>query len=310
VAVSLALGHPFVFYCGPDLTHSPCAVVDTAPASVCVCPMTVQKDSPGSLAIPHQQKTWRTGDFNVLAKSFIGAAEALVQTVDPRPNQRVLDVACGSGNVALIVARRYCTVTGIDYVPRLVERARQRAAADGVDVDFEEGDAHALRFADATFDMVLSTFGVMFAPNQDRAAAELLRVCRPGGIIGLANWMPTEFGGEVFGTVDKYVPPDPGVKHPTRWGTDAGVRELLGAGAASIRTERRTFTQHFHDIDHAVEVFQTYFGPTARAHEMSDDAARERLRADLAEIFRRYNRASDGTVALECAYLQVVATRR
>jgi ubiquinone/menaquinone biosynthesis C-methylase UbiE len=272
--------------------------------------MTAPNDLLASHAIPHEQKTWRTGDFNVLAKSFIGAAEALVQTVDPRPSHHVLDVACGSGNVALIVARRYCTVTGIDYVPALVERARQRATADGVDIDFQEGDAQALRFADGSFDLVLSTFGVMFAPEQELAAAELVRVCRPGGRIGLANWMPTEFGGEVFGTVDKYVPHEPGVKHPTRWGTDAGARELLGAGASAIRTERRAFTQHFHDIAHAVDVFQTYFGPTARAYEMIDDEARKRLRSDLAAIFERYNRATDGTVALECGYLQVIATRR
>lgn len=272
--------------------------------------MTTQNDALGSTALPHQQKTWGTGDFNVLARTFIGAAETLVEAVDPRPDQRVLDVACGSGNAALIAARRYCRVAGIDYVPELIERARQRAAAEDVEIDFQDGDAQALRFPDASFDVVLSTFGVIFAPDQEKAASELLRVCRPGGKIALANWMPDEFGGEIFGAVSKYVPPAAGVNPPTRWGTEGGVRELLGAGAAAIHTERRKFTQNFRSIGHTVEVFQTHFGPTARAYQMVDAAAKERLLGDMAAIFERYNRATDGTVALECGYRQVIATRR
>src|SRR2546428_12287168 len=193
--------------------------------------------------------------------TVVPASEAVVAAVNPHAGARVLDVACGSGNTALVAARRFCEVTGIDFVASLVERARQRAATDGVKAEFREGDAQALPFPNATFDAVFSTFGVMFAPNQELAAIELLRVCKPGGRIGLANWMPTEYGGDFFRTIAKYVPPPAGLKPALRWGTEEGLRELLGSGTSAIPTERRSVTMYYRSIDHAIETFRPYFRP-------------------------------------------------
>jgi len=259
--------------------------------------------------ISRQQQTWATGDFNAIAMTIVPVSEALVAAVNPHAGARVLDVACGSGNTALVAARRFCDVTGIDYVPALVERARLRATADGVTVDFREGDAQALAFSNSTFDAVLSTFGVMFAPNQELAAHELLRVCKPGGRIGLANWMPTEYGGDFFRTIAKYAPAPTGLKPALRWGTEDGLRELIGAGTSAIRAERRVVTTYYRSIDHAIETFRTCFGPMVRAFQAIDAAGQDALRSDVATLFDRYNRATDGTLAMECAYLQVVATK-
>lgn len=258
-----------------------------------------------------QQQTWGTGDFNVIALSVIGASEQLCDAIDPRPGQRVLDVACGSGNAALIAARRYCDVTGIDYVPELLARARQRAAADGVQVDFREGDAQALPVADGSYDVVMSVFGVMFAPDQSQAARELLRACRPGGTIGLASWMPEGWGGDFFRALSKHLPPPPaGLKPPVRWGTEEGIRELIGSGCSALTYSKRTFLQHYRSVDHALDQFFTYYGPTARAYSAADAAGREALRTDIAAVFQKYNEGSGGTCALRSDYLQVMATRR
>jgi ubiquinone/menaquinone biosynthesis C-methylase UbiE len=257
-----------------------------------------------------QQATWATGDFNEIARQIIPVSEALVRACDPRAGQRVLDVACGSGNAALIAARRYCEVSGIDYVPSLIERAAQRAAAEGTPIDFRVGDAQALDFPDGHFDLVLSVFGVMFAPDQERAAGELLRVCRPGGKIGLCCWIPEGFGGEFFRIVARYVPPPEGLKTPFRWGTEAGVTELLGAGSASIAVEKRVTHQYYRSIDHAFEVCRAYLGPISRALQMLDAANQASLRRDLMSFFETYNRATDGTVVMEGEYLEIVARRR
>lgn len=256
-----------------------------------------------------QQATWATGDFNEIARQVMSASEALCQAVDPRPGQRVLDVACGSGNAALVAARRYCEVTGIDYVPALVERAKMRAVAEGTKIDFQVADAQALPFPDTHFDVLLSVFGVMFAPDQEQAASELLRVCGPGGKIGLCCWMPEDFGGDFFSVHARYVPSPPGVKPPVRWGTDAGLAELLGRGASAIKSERRAVFQYYRSVDHAIDVFRAYFGPTSRAFQMTSGEAQEALRKDLEGVFKRYNRATDGTLVLESRYLQTVATR-
>ena len=269
------------------------------------------QDSPDFAAITgRQQQTWATGDFNVIALSVISASEQLVEAANPRPGQRVLDVACGSGNVAVIAARRYCEVTGIDYVPDLLARARQRAAADGVVVDFREGDAQALPVADGSFDVVLSVFGVMFAPNQAQTAAELLRACRKGGTIGVASWTPDGWGGELFRALSKHVPPPPaGMKPAVRWGTEEGVRELFGSGVTGLTCTKRVFAQLYRSIDHGLDQFFTYYGPTARPYAAADAAGREELRRDLGDVFRKYNEATDGTCAMRSEYLQVIATR-
>ena len=182
-----------------------------------------------------QQQTWATGDFAVVGSLITIVSEQLCEAVDLRAGWVVLDVATGSGNTALAAARRFCEVTGVDFVPALLERGRERAAAERLPVTFLEGDAEALPFPDAAFDAVLSTFGVMFAPNQERAAAELLRVCRPGGKIGLANWTPDGLAAEHFRTVGRHVPPPPGLPPPTRWGTEAGLRELFGDRISALR---------------------------------------------------------------------------
>jgi len=258
-----------------------------------------------------QQQTWATGDFNVIALSVIGASEQLVEALDPRPGQRVLDVACGSGNASIIAARRYCDVTGVDYVPELLERARQRAAAEGTQVDFREGDAQALPLPDSSFDVVKSVFGVMFPPNQTQTANELLRVCRPGGRIGLANWTPDGWGGDLFRALSRHLPPaPPGMKPGVRWGTDDGIRELLGEGVSDIQLTRRECVQHYRSLDHALDLFFTYYGPTARPYAAADAAGRAALRQDVAAVFQKYDEATDGTCVMRGEYLQVLATRR
>lgn len=262
-----------------------------------------------ALITERQQATWATGDFNELARQTMSASEDLCRALDPHAGERVLDVACGSGNAALAAARRYCQVSGIDYVPALIERAKTRAAAEGTSVDFRVADAQALPFENASFDVVMSVFGVMFAPDQEKAASELIRVCRRGGRIGLASWMPEGVGGDFFGAHARYVPPPPGLKPAVRWGTESGLAELLGSGTSSIKAERRTVFQYYRSIEHGLSVFRTYFGPTNRAFQMIDAASQERLQGDLEGVFARYNRATDGTVVLESRYLQALAVR-
>jgi ubiquinone/menaquinone biosynthesis C-methylase UbiE len=258
-----------------------------------------------------QQQTWATGDYNVVANTIMPVADALVAEADPRPGQRVLDVACGSGNCAIVAARRHCEVTGVDFVPALLERARLRAAAEETHAVFQEADVQRLPFADDAFDVVLSSFGVMFAPDQERAASEMLRVCRPGGTIALANWTPDGFGGDFFRVVSAYAPPPPaGLKPPARWGTESGLRELLGAGVSRITASPRVVTIFYRSVAHAIDVFRTCFGPTRRAFETNDAQRQQSLRNDLAALFEKYNRASDGVLAMHAGYLQVIATVR
>ncbi|MFP4538974.1 MAG: class I SAM-dependent methyltransferase [Dichotomicrobium sp.] len=257
-----------------------------------------------------QRATWATGDFHEISRQIVPVSETLCQAADPHAGERVLDVACGSGNTALVAARRYCEVTGIDYVPALIERASQRAAAEGVVIDFQVADAQALPFPDASFDVVVSVFGVMFAPDQEKAASELLRVCRPGGRIALANWMPEHFGKDFFAVHARYMPPPPGLHPPQRWGTESGLEELLGVGTTSISSEKRTNRAYLRSIAHAVDTFCKCFGPTKRALQMTDARAQECLKNDLAAVFQRYNAATDGTLAFDAQYLQAVAIRK
>ena len=256
-----------------------------------------------------QQSTWARGDFNVLALQVLPASEGLIRSVDPHAGQRVLDVACGSGNAALVAARRYCEVTGIDYVPALIERAKQRAAAEGTAIDFQVADAQALPFADATFDAVTSVFGVMFAPDQAKAASELVRVCKPARTIGLACWTPESLVGDFFRAHTKHVPPPTGLTPATRWGTVAGIEELLG-DRVTYRFERRIVRQYFRDMAHAIHIFRTYFGPTNSAFEAVGEAGAVGLALDIATVFERYNRATDGTLIIEGEYLETIATKR
>lgn len=255
-----------------------------------------------------QQETWATGDFHEVARQNVCMAEALCDVADPHATERLLDLACGSGTVALVAARRYCEVTGIDYVPELIERAWSRAAASGLDVDFRVADAQELPFGDDSFDMILSVYGVQFAPNQEKAAGEMLRVCRSGGKIGLATPIADGWSGDFFAVNAKYSSPPQGVKPPLRWGTDEGLNELLGSGTRSIKNEERTALQYYRSVDHAVSVFLGFFGPTIRASEALEETTREQLIADLRNVFNKYNRAKDGTAVIENRYRLTVAT--
>src|SRR5829696_2774039 len=211
-----------------------------------------------------QQIAWGSGDYAMIGTTLQIVGEMLCEAVDLRSNQRVLDVAAGNGNATLAAARRFADVVSTDYVGSLLERARERAKADRLPIMFQEADAESLPFPDASFDVVLSTFGVMFTPNQEQAAKELLRVCRPGGKIGLANWTPESFIGQLFKTIGKYVPPAPGVKSPALWGTKAHVEALFGTKAA-VSAESRHFVFRYKSPDHWLEIFRGYYGPVLKA---------------------------------------------
>jgi SAM-dependent methyltransferase len=256
------------------------------------------------------RKTWSEGDFAVVAAVVVMVSEELVEALDVVPGERVLDVACGSGNAALAAARRsWGDVVGVDFVPALLDRARQRAAAERLEVEFIEGDAAELPFADGEFDVVASVFGAMFAPDQKQAAAELLRACKPGGRIGMANWVPDGPVSQLFAIVAKHVPPPPGFTPPVLWGTEDHVRELFGDGVTDLRFERRVSRQAFRSIDHYLEIFRTYFGPIKLAFDRVGPDGEAALEAELREQLEKCNTAGDRAFVLEPEYLQVVATR-
>jgi ubiquinone/menaquinone biosynthesis C-methylase UbiE len=256
-----------------------------------------------------QQATWSSGDYSVVGTTLQIVGEALCEAADLRSGERVLDVACGNGNAAIAAARRFAQVTGVDYVPALLARAAARAAADGLPLDLREGDAEALPFPDGAFDVVLSTFGVMFAPDQERAARELLRVSRHGGRIGLASWTPDGFTGQMFKVVASHVPPPAGLRGPPLWGTEARLIELFGAEARELRTQRREFTFRYRSTAHWLEVFRTWYGPTHRAFAALSPEGRDALAADLVALAERLNVARDGTMVVPAAYLEAVITR-
>jgi SAM-dependent methyltransferase len=256
-----------------------------------------------------QQATWSSGDYSVVGTTLQIVGETLCEAVDLRSSERVLDVACGNGNAALAAARRFARVTGVDYVPALLARAGERAAADGLAIDLREGDAEALPFPDGAFDVVLSTFGVMFAPDQDRAAGELVRVCRHGGRIGLASWTPDGFVGQMFKVVGARVPPPAGLRPPALWGSEARLAELFGPGSREIRARRSEFTFRYRSVRHWLEVFRTWYGPTHRAFAALGPDTQEVLAAELMTLAERFNVARDGTMVVPSAYLEVVISR-
>ncbi|HJW63319.1 MAG TPA: class I SAM-dependent methyltransferase [Actinomycetes bacterium] len=256
-----------------------------------------------------QQQTWASADYAAVAALIVPMAEGLAQNAGLRAGDRVLDVATGSGNAALAAARCGCEVTGIDYVPALLERARARAAAEGLKIEFAEGDAEHLAFSDASFDAVLSCLGVMFTPDQERAAAELLRVCRPGGTIGLVNWTPTGFIGQLLRTVGKHVPPPAGVRPPPQWGTEERLGELLGDAVSRLDIQRRTFVFRFRSPDDFATFFRDNYGPVHKAFGALDEPGRERLYDDLTALAREHDQEEGPSVAMPAEYLEVVATR-
>jgi SAM-dependent methyltransferase len=256
-----------------------------------------------------QQRIWSEGDFAKVGVSGQIVAENLCEAVDLAAGERVLDVACGQGNAAIAAARRHCEAVGVDYVPALLERARERAAAEALEAEFTEGDAEDLPFEDESFDVVLSTFGAMFTPEHQRAADELLRVCRPGGRIGMANWVPDGLVGNVFRTVASHFPPPPGVEPPPLWGTEEHLRELFGDGISELRCERRALVFRYRSPEHWLEFFRTYFGPIKVAMESLGPEGGEALGNDLIEVQRRFDRGGDRGLIAPGEYLEVVAVR-
>jgi len=257
-----------------------------------------------------QQRTWSEGDFAMVAGMVEMVAEELVEALDIVPDERVLDVACGSGNGALAAARRaWGNTVGLDFVPALLERGRERAAAERLEVEFVEGDAAELPFGEAEFDVVISIFGAMFAPEHEVTAAELLRVCKPGGRIGMANWVPDGGVGKMFMTIAKHAPPPPGVTSPLLWGTEEHLREVFGEAISDLRVERRKSRQAFRSADHFLDFFRTYFGPTKVAYERVGADGEAALTADLKAYLEEYNTGDKRALVMEPEYLQVIATR-
>jgi SAM-dependent methyltransferase len=257
-----------------------------------------------------QQAAWSAGDYAVVGTTLQIVGESLCEALDLRAGERVLDVAAGNGNATLAAARRWTEVTSTDYVPTLLERARARAGAEGLPVTFEQADAENLQYADASFDVVLSTFGVMFTPDQDKAAAEMARVCKPGGKIGLANWTPSSFVGELFKLIGRYLPPPAGVKSPALWGTEERLRELFGDRVGSIAIEAKDFVFRYRSAAHFLEVFRVYYGPVHKAFGALDAAKQESLAADLIDLAERFNRATDGSLVAPGRYIEVVIQRK
>lgn len=256
-----------------------------------------------------QHGAWSSGDYALIGATLQIVGEELCEALDLRAGQRVLDVAAGNGNVSLAAARRWCHVTSTDYVPALLARGEARATADGLNISFREADAEALPFADASFNVVASSFGVMFTPDQDRAAAEMLRVCRSGGKIGLANWTPQGFIGQILKTLGQFLPPPAGLKSPVLWGTRERLAELFHGRVTSIKVEPRNFVFRYHSPAHFVDVFKTYYGPMLKAFAALDEQGRLSLAADLHALIHRFNRTDDGTVLVPGEYLEVVIVK-
>ena len=275
--------------------------------------MNVQTPTPVTIDLAaikgRQQVAWGSGDYARIGTTLQIVGEMLCEAVDLRSTQHVLDVAAGNGNATLAAARRFADVVSTDYVGALLDLGRKRAEADRLPVTFQEADAEALPFPDASFDVVLSTFGVMFTPNQAQAAKEMLRVCRPGGKIGLANWTPESFIGQLFRTIGKYIPPAPGMKSPALWGTKAHLDTLFGA-SASVATESKNFVFRYKSPQHWVEMFRTYYGPVVKAFAAIDPPAREALEADIFALLDKFNTAKDGTLVAPSEYLEVVITKK
>jgi SAM-dependent methyltransferase len=257
-----------------------------------------------------QRGAWSAGDYAVVGTTLQIVGEELAEAMDLRAGHKVLDVAAGNGNASLAAARRWCDVTSTDYVPALLDRARERAAAERLPIAFQEADAEALPFADGAFDAVVSTFGVMFTADHERAAGELVRVTRSGGRIGLANWTPQGFIGQLFKTIGKHVPPAAGVKSPALWGTRERLDELFSPHAAAIRATPRGFVFRYRSPEHWLDVFRTWYGPVLKAFAALDSTGQQALEADLLALIDRFNRSGDDTMVAPSEYLEVVITKR
>ena len=278
------------------------ATLDVAPAN--------RSPAPDFAAIKQrQQATWASGDFAVIGTTLQIVGELLVEAVDIRAGERVLDVAAGNGNATLAAARHFAHVTSTDYVQHLLDKGRERARAEGLDVTFKIADAEQLPFHESSFDVVLSTLGAMFTPEHQRPALEMLRVVRSGGRIGLANWTPEGFIGRLFKVIGKYVPPPSGLKSPALWGTESHIVELFGAQAQSIRCEHRMFNFRYRDASHWIQVFRSFYGPTHKAFAALDAQGQQHLERDIAALLNEMNVAGPSSLVVPSEYLEVVITK-
>ena len=274
-------------------------------------PSVAEKPTPDLKAIKaKQQVSWSSGDYAIIGTTLQIVGEQLAEAMDLRAGQTVLDVAAGNGNVSLAAARRWCEVTSTDYVESLLARGRRRAEAEGLKIKFQIADAEDLPFPDASFDAVVSTFGGMFSPDQDRTAEELVRVCKPGGRVGLANWTPEGFIGQMFKTIGKYLPPPTGVKSPAIWGTRSWVETTFRAAASTIAAEPRLFVFRYRSAQHFLEIFRTYYGPMLKAFEAIEGVSRKALARDIIDLIGRFNTSGDQTMVVPSEYLEVVITKR
>lgn len=255
-----------------------------------------------------QQAAWGSGDYSAVGSTLQIVGEQLCEALDLRSGQSVLDVAAGNGNVSLAAARRFCDVTSTDYVPELLERGQNRATASGLDIAFRQADAEALPFEDSTFDVVTSSFGVMFTPNQEQAASELIRVTRAGGKIGLANWTPDSFIGQLFKTIGSFVPPAAGLNSPALWGTRDRLNEFFGDHAKVIGVEEKAYVWRYRSPQHWLEMWRAVYGPLEKAFEALDAEAKDQLSIDILALIDRFNVAEDGTMVVPATYLEVVVT--
>jgi ubiquinone/menaquinone biosynthesis C-methylase UbiE len=267
--------------------------------------------APDFAAIKSKQRaTWASGDYGFIGTTLQIVGESLCEAVDLRAGANVLDVAAGNGNVSLAAARRWADVTSTDYVASLLDMGRRRAEADRLAIRFQEADAEALPFPDASFDVVLSSFGVMFTPDHRRSASEMLRVCRPGGRIGLANWTPSGFIGKLFGVIGRYAPPPAGVTPAARWGTLEHLQDLFSTGATDIRVTPKHFMFRYRSPQHFVEVFRTWYGPVHKAFASLDEYRQAQLEQDIVALVNEFNTSGDETMIVPGEYLEVVVDRK
>ncbi|UCE62572.1 MAG: class I SAM-dependent methyltransferase [Nitrospirota bacterium] len=256
------------------------------------------------------KSTWMAGDFGEIAKSIKSHAEEFIERRSIERGMRVLDVACGTGNTAIPAAKAGANVTGVDIATNLLEQGRIRASGEGVNIQFDEGDAEALPYPDSSFDLVVSMYGAMFAPRAERVAAELVRVCRPGGEIAMANWTPDGFVGQMFKVTSAHVPPPPGMPSPVLWGDEATVRQRMASGIAELQlTPIRVSFRYPFSTSETIEFYRIYFGPTQRAFAALPEDKQSALRRDLEDHWAKHNRATDGTTDVEAEYLEVLARR-
>jgi ubiquinone/menaquinone biosynthesis C-methylase UbiE len=256
-----------------------------------------------------QQIAWGSGDYTRVGVTLQISGEQLCEAMDLHAGQSVLDVAGGNGNVSLAAARRFCKVVSTDYVPTLLAHSQRRAEVDGLAIEYQQADAEALPFTDNSFDNVVSTFGVMFTPNQSRAASELIRVCKPGGKIGMANWTPDGFIGQLFKTIGQYITPPPGVNSPAAWGTKTFLQQHFGSHTTQLQSESRHFTFRYQSPQHWLDMFSTYYGPLLKTFEALDESTGTKLSTDVLSLIQRFNKADDGTMVVPSEYLEIVAVK-